>query len=514
MIFIILLYLNYIVCSAGISHRSSSSIVRNNKLYVYETRSSKGNDSSITIYNLEDGPILEIKHTEIVFNAGQSYTPQFIDLPSARDDDLWLIGGLEERSIDSNELNSDRFTSQFINDSQFKFNPSLIPLPKFSNFPKGGYSQVIVNENDFPVLYVIGGFIYDSDINNQMLTNYFFKFDFKAEVWTDLSSLTKSILPPIANHQTIVVNNEYLLVANGLSSKDEELSPIALTNENTAHNFAEKLYKFDLTELKWSTVHTKQNLNEDDYEGGNIYGASLDYYNGKVISYAALHNAKLNQNEPRIALLDLKTWEWEWITVNLDVGIDNSLVLMFHQTLLVSDQLVLIHGISNQKTDRRIFVIDLKDYKFKSTLNYSGNYGQPPKMPTYIIIIISVVCALAVVIIMIGVWLYLRNKNSVLSNNKSDIQMQEVWSGPSPNQYDNGEYNTRKGHLEQFNSLNRAGINNIDTSTSDPEANNPDETVLSLAYFQHEVDLKGMEDKELYFKRITRKIASKFFYKQ
>jgi hypothetical protein len=344
-LFVILFYLELFLCATEKYSRHSSSIVRNNKLYIYEAISSTGNSSSITIYNLEDGPISEIKSKEVIFYPGPKFTPQFLNMPNATDDDLWLIEGQEERSINSNELNSDMFTSQFIDDSQFKFNSNLIPLPKFSNFPKGGYSQVVVNENDAQVLYIIGGFIYDTDIKNQLLTNYFFKFDFKTNIWTDLSSLTKSILPPIANHQTIVVNNEYLLVANGISSKDIELNSIATYDENTINNFAEKLYKFDLEELKWSIVHTKTNLNKGDYEGGNVYGASLDYYNGKIVSYAALHNTKLNQKEPRIALLDLKTWEWEWITVKLDVGIDNSLILFFHQTLMIKDQLVLIHGI-------------------------------------------------------------------------------------------------------------------------------------------------------------------------
>jgi hypothetical protein len=121
---------------------------------------------------------------------------------------------------------------------------------------------------------------------------------------------------------------------------------------------------------------------------------------------------------------------------------------------------------------------------------------------------------IAVIIIIAGVWLYFRYKNRVLSNNNSNVQMQEVWSGPTSNQNIKGEYNTRNGHLEEFKSLNSEGMRKIVASTSSPKDNVLDESVLSLTYFQHEVDLKDMEDKELYFKRITRKIASKFFYKQ
>jgi hypothetical protein len=343
-LFIILYYLNIILCLTGVDDGYPSSILRNNKFYVYEPISSTGDDSSITIYNLQDGPVSEIKRTEVSFSAGQNYTPQFINLPNNKDSDLWLIGGQTEKSIASNELSPTTWTSQFINDSQFKFNSALIPQPKFSNFPKGGYSQVVVNINNNPVLYVIGGFIYNKDIKLNQLTNYFFKFDFNQNRWDDLSNLTNSILPAIVNHQTIVVENKYLLVANGLVNNNTKIGNLAPADNTTYFNLANKVYKFDLKDLKWSAIITKTNLDKDEYDGGIIYGASLDYYNGKILSYATLYNIELEVYDPRIALLDLNTWEWKWISLKSETGVDNSLQLMFHQTILIHDQLVLIHG--------------------------------------------------------------------------------------------------------------------------------------------------------------------------
>jgi hypothetical protein len=318
--------------------------VRNNKIYVYETISSKGNGSSITIYNLEDGPISEIKSKEVIFYPGPKFTPQFLNMPNGTDDDLWLIGGQGEHNISSNIFYREKFTGQLIKDNEFKFNPALLSPPDFKHFPKGGFSHAVVNIDNNPILYVIGGYIYDTDKKLLQITNYFFKYDFKDRKWSDISHLTKSILPPIANHQNIIINNEYLLLANGLSHNTDRLTQLAPADNNTAPNFVEKVYKFDLKEKKWSEISTKPNLDKEEYDGGDIYGAPLDYYNGKILSYAALHNVKLNQSDPRIALLDLKTWEWEWISLKSDTGVDNSLVLIYHQTLLVNDQLVLIHG--------------------------------------------------------------------------------------------------------------------------------------------------------------------------
>ncbi|KXN66261.1 hypothetical protein CONCODRAFT_11929, partial [Conidiobolus coronatus NRRL 28638] len=319
-LFIKLLYINIALCSSGIERGYTSTIIRNNKLYIYEPVSSTGDDSSITIYNLQDGPISEIKHNEVIFNVGQNYTPQFINLPNDKDTDLWLIGGQTEDNIKTNELTPNTWTSQFINDNQFKFNSTIIPQPNFPNFPKGGYSQVVVNVNNSAVLYVIGGFIYNPKIKLQQLTNYFFKFDFNQNSWEDLSNLTRSVLPAIVNHQTISINDKYLIVANGLSQNGTKIGPLAPADNTTFFNLADKVYKFDLVNLKWSAISTKPKLNMDDYDLGMIYGASLDYYEGKILSYASLYNINLKDYEPRIAMLDLNTWEWEWISLKSETG--------------------------------------------------------------------------------------------------------------------------------------------------------------------------------------------------
>jgi hypothetical protein len=73
--------------------------------------------------------------------------------------------------------------------------------------------------------------------------------------------------------------------------------------------------------------------------------------------------------------------------------------------------------------------------------------------------------------------------------------MQEVWSNPDNSQIKKEEFISKNGHVEKFSSLSGSGFNSTGTATGNSEGVEVENTTLNLTLFQHEVDLKDMENK-------------------
>jgi hypothetical protein len=335
----------------GIDVDYTTAIYRNNKLYVYEPYDVDLDWAGLTIYNLKDGLISDIETRLInLTNTNSAYTPQFLQLPETlpdkRSDELWMIGGISDQVLRNNTISKDNWSCEIVNDSELEFNDDFIPMPPFDNFPKSGFSQTIVNNNNNPELYIIGGLVYSKELNTTLITNYFFKYEFSTRRWSDLSETTKSILQPRALHRVVEVNNSLILIGGIQNNKtlDAKFEHTLPSNNETTTSDINTIYKFDLTYQKWTNVETKLNKDSNIYRNGTAVGSSFDVYKGKIISYTALANYEGEYFEPQIGILDYNTWEWEWHDVKTEVGTDNSLFLEYHNTLIINDQLILVHG--------------------------------------------------------------------------------------------------------------------------------------------------------------------------
>jgi hypothetical protein len=320
-------------------------------MYIYDPYNKNDYSTNLFIYTLKDSLISDIKPNIVnITNANYTYTPQFLNLPSGlpngRSDQLWMMGGLREERISSNHINEESWTSQILNDKELKFDSSFISKPSYKNFPETGFSITIVNNNNNTVLYVIGGLLYSKELDNDLITNYQFKYDFNTGTWSDLSNRTKSILKPVAYHKVIQADNSLILIS-GITSNYTKNGNFTNTvpPDGLTRLAISDIYKFDLTTEVWSSVNAKLNL-EEKYEEGKALGLSLDIYKEKIISYMSIYNNESKKNDPKLATLDYKAkdWEWTWLDVTTDTGLDNSLDLTDHHTLIINDQLILFHG--------------------------------------------------------------------------------------------------------------------------------------------------------------------------
>jgi hypothetical protein len=329
----------------------TTSIYKNNKLYVYEPDDIEIGWSGLSIYNLRSGPISDIQPQSVNFtNSNPIYTPQFLHLPQGlpdgRSNEIWMIGGFAKDELKDINLTKENWSCEILDNNELKFHDDFIPMPLFENFPKSGFSQTIVNSDKGPELYIIGGLLYFEELNTSLITNYFFKYEFNTREWNDLSGTTKSILEPRAFHRVIEANSSLLLfggIRNNKSKYENYKNSVPIKNASDFDDFA-TVFKFDLKEQKWSTVNTKLNKDPNIYRNGATIGSSFNVYKERIISYSNLYNSEGKYYEPQIGILDYNTWDWEWHDVKNESGIDNNLLLSYYQTLVINDQLILIHG--------------------------------------------------------------------------------------------------------------------------------------------------------------------------
>jgi hypothetical protein len=329
----------------------TTSIYSNNKLYVYEPNDIELKWSGLTIYDLKDGPMSEIKPQLVnITNSNPIYTPQFLQFPDSlanwRSHEIWMTGGISVPKLEDNTISKENWSCEIINDSELKFHDDFIPMPPFENFPNSGFSQTIVNGDNGLELYIIGGLVYSKELDKELITNYFYKYEFNTGKWVDLNKATESILQPRAFHKVIKVDNSLLLIGGiqnnkNLKKKFEHTVPV---NDETDESDINIIFKFDLIEQKWSIVEAKLNKDPSVYKSVKATGAAYELYRGKIISYVILYNYVENKYEPQIGILDYNNWEWQWHDVKTEIGIGNSLLLSYYQTLIISNQLILIHG--------------------------------------------------------------------------------------------------------------------------------------------------------------------------
>ncbi|KXN64822.1 hypothetical protein CONCODRAFT_13873 [Conidiobolus coronatus NRRL 28638] len=407
-------------------------------------------------------------------------------LPNGRSYETWMIGSIAEDELKNNNLSKENWNCEIVNDNELKFHDDFIPMPPFKNFPKSGFSQTIVNSNDSPELYIVGDMVYSEELDTELITNYFYKYEFNTGQWSDLSEKTKSILRPRAFHKVIEADNSLLLFGGiqndeAIKRKFEHTAPI---NDDADIGDITTIYKFNLNEQKWSTVNAKLNKDPNIYKTGQVSGSVYDVYKGKIISYISLFNYVKNIYQHQLGILDYKTWEWEWHSIKNEVGTDNNLFLSFYQTLIINHQLILIHGISNQSQDKKLYVINLETYKFQGFLNISGEYSksQASGLPSWAVTISTLGSILLVILLITTTWFYLRYKKQVkVNDNNSEQEMQEVWASAD---HENDGLKSRAATFSNSSKRSTGGLNGSTLI---------DGSMINYECFQHEVDLEGLE---------------------
>ncbi|KXN65931.1 hypothetical protein CONCODRAFT_12355 [Conidiobolus coronatus NRRL 28638] len=417
----------------NLDDRICSGIFKNGKYYVFSPAEDSRNISNIYIYDLKDGPIAEINKTVVnITDTPFGYTPHFLNFNQDLNGipiELLMIENYIDLNVTDSKLDESKWMARFINDKKFEFSPSFIKFPSYINFPKGGFSQNIVNINNNPVMYIIGGYAYSGQLNSTILTSSVFKYDFNSNSWSDLSEDSKSLLPPIANHRSLQVNNT-LFILNGVSPNTTDTNhPQAYSTKKLMKiNAINKMYKFDLLTEKWDAIPLKTNLDAGTYGDGIMVGASYDYYNGNIITYGPARVTNIYRFDPHFGILDLASYEWRWNTIKADYGVDNNLKLGFHQTLVIRDQLLLFHGFSNQINSHSIYVINLKDLKFQSNLDYSGNINSEFGSPIYKYILIALGIILGVMLLLLLIYLLKRYRKKRIREMNNSKQLKVVWA--------------------------------------------------------------------------------------
>jgi hypothetical protein len=353
MILFLLLYICFSLADDGIYNNLDDSIpsgaFKNDKYYIFSPADIRKNTTDLYIYYLKDGPIAEINKT--VVNIGEApygYIPKFLNFAQDLNgtySDFWMIESYLALNVTDRKLNRSQWMARIVDDKKLELGSSIISLPNYLNFPKGGFSQNIVNINNEPVMYVIGGYTFSRELNSTVLTNCVFKYVFNTGNWTDLSERSNSILPPIANHKSLQVDNN-LFILNGVSPNiaNATYPKIYSTKKSMKFNTINKMYKFDLLSEKWTVIPLKTNLDAVTYGDGLIFGASYDYYDGNIITYGSVEFINTRKPDPHFGTLSLTSYEWQWIPIKSEYSFNNTLGLGFHQTLIIRDQLILFHG--------------------------------------------------------------------------------------------------------------------------------------------------------------------------
>jgi hypothetical protein len=350
MLLIYFLYIFYIFAQHILDIRTAPGILKNDKYYVFSPSQLGASTTSVIIYQLKNGPVTKIRSSQVnITGAPSGYMPQILDLNGGLENgaanEVWMVEGYSYSALDNTKFDNSKWMAKFVDDKQLNFSSGFIKPPNFTYFPKGGYTQNFVNINNNPALYIIGGFTFLKDKGLRVLTSCVFKYDFNSNNWSDLSEDSKSILPPIATHIAVKTNNA-LLIFNGISPDISDTN-YPQTSEKIfgiKNNAINMTYKFDLLTGKWTAMPIKTNLDPEIYWEGHIIGASFDYYNGNIISYGDMSSKNGTDSDPKFGILDLASYEWRWSQIKTDSGLDNTLRLIHHQTLIIRDQLILFPG--------------------------------------------------------------------------------------------------------------------------------------------------------------------------
>jgi hypothetical protein len=347
--FLFILYYSIATIATEFDIGYASAIKKDGKLYVYDTYDETLATPAITVYQLKDGPIKQLKNSTIkISNIDENYTPQFLHipqgLPDGRSDQIWMLGGRKVDFIKSNEFDSKHWAGQLVDGKELKFDSSFIKVPDFPNFPKGGYSQTIVNYNNTFELYIIGGYIYSKKYKDQVMTNYVFKYDFNTDTWSEKSENSKKVLPPIATHRAVFVN-DFILVGIGISPGYLNFDQTSKPKDYINANAIEKLYKLDLRTQTWELKMPNINLDRAVFDVGFSVGASLDLYKNKIITYGSFNNFQQEGEILQLGTLDYSTpqWDWKWDKVTNN-NQKNNLNVKYHQTVIFNNQMLIING--------------------------------------------------------------------------------------------------------------------------------------------------------------------------
>ncbi|KXN69987.1 hypothetical protein CONCODRAFT_71043 [Conidiobolus coronatus NRRL 28638] len=406
----------------------STSLLKNDKLYVFDYNCDPFSKSIVTTYSLHDGSLEKITSNGTVFQVFQvppidpSYTPKFINAPNT--DDLWMLGGKNYSQL----TNIKFFKEQWTNTGLFEF-------PKFNNFPLNSYTSTIVNNTQ---LYIIGGFIYPEKFNQPVLSNQIFKYDLSRKKWDDLSYLTKGQLPPIAGHKAVMIDDRNLLIMGGLSPAFDDFEP---SSNNTKLNSLEKIWQLDTSTLQFKPIHTKFTVNSRENIACERLGFSTNSKDKKVYIFGGIYYKDGEyKSEDQVGVLDYDTSTWDWKKFDNPSNIQFNHKIINHDSIIIGDQLLIIHGKSVDDKWGSLLNLNLKTMKLERELNYSGKLQtdkgfQLPTWALILIILIAVIIVLSIILFFVIRYRKKKSKKSQIICQQANLPspqntMLAIWSSP------------------------------------------------------------------------------------
>jgi hypothetical protein len=139
---------------------------------------------------------------------------------------------------------------------------------------------------------------------------------------------------------------------------------------------------------------------------------------------------------------------------------------------------------SNQRHEKKLYVINLKTYTFQGFLNIKDGYSKSKILaPSGWTVDIVVICSILLILLLIvAIWFYLRYKNRVKeSDTNSEQVMHELWASTYRA---NERLNPRSSYYSNSNTENTDELNN----TALIEC-----SIVHYECFQYEADLEFFE---------------------
>ncbi|KXN65712.1 hypothetical protein CONCODRAFT_12616 [Conidiobolus coronatus NRRL 28638] len=495
----------------------STSVYANNYLYVFDKFREDQKSGGITKYSLKDGPITELKNEYFnlwPFAAEESSI--FIDIPDdfknklPKGDKTWLF----TCNNSTFNIRSDDYypKSQILTvDDESRSTQAIsgVEFPYSGNMTQSAYGITRVREGDSLSIYLYGGIANNAKFSKTVVTNSFFKYESKANKWTDLSFMTTNERNA-AFHKAVNVDDKYIYMLGGIYIFSDYLEkPMMPINYTMFYNNFQTIRRYDLSKKEFQDLKTSSSgsLPVDLLAGR--YGFSATYHKGKIYVYGGIQTEKAKTDNGTsitkeiltgyLGVLDIETRIWEWYQPKEPNGEKSNRKLAFHDSVIWNNQLLLTHpSISDDNANKyKLHAIDLDTKNFSDYIGLSPNAKSDDRngssgLPSYAIAIIAV--AIILVILIVGYLVYRKRRNSKSKNDSQAESLQEVWATPQ-----NAITGTRSGSNTGtgISGSTKANLTPLSTGSAvgsvDPDASKMTQLYMDLPYFQHEVDTRDTQ---------------------
>jgi hypothetical protein len=347
----------YSVCCIDWWQPYTTSVYTNNILYVYDTLRNDTKSARITKYELKEGLIKDLKKEYFNLDGGGLYnSPQFFAINDKfknkfpNGDSAWMF------TCDNGPYKSDSGVDY--PGAQLKYvdnnKKQVVKADKIrelisGNMTQSGYSVNGVTKSDSFAVFIFGGITKHPNYKDLVVTNTFHKYYLKDNEWKDISSSSIKERPS-AFHKAVSIDDKYLFLLGGVSAASNKANtPMIENNQPMNFNSFDNIRRYNITKGKWDTIKTSNSGNLSvDLKLGR-YGFSATYSQGKIYVFGGMvsENSSISGKEtisPHLGILDTNTLVWEWFHPTDQNGKPVNHGVSFHDSMVINDQLLLIHG--------------------------------------------------------------------------------------------------------------------------------------------------------------------------